>query len=70
MVKNVESQKLAYEYSDCIFLKVDVDELEDVASECGITAMPTFQCYRGGKKIDELVGANEDKLREMIEKNM
>ncbi|XP_052087684.1 thioredoxin-like isoform X2 [Mytilus californianus] len=63
-------EKLSYEYSDCIFLKLDVDEVEDVSSECGITAMPTFQCYRGGQKIDELVGANEDKLREMIEKNM
>ncbi|XP_052087696.1 thioredoxin-like [Mytilus californianus] len=62
-------QKLSGEYSDCIFLKVDVDEAEDVAAECGISAMPTFHCYRGGKKVDELVGASEDKLREMIEKN-
>ncbi|OPL20848.1 thioredoxin-like 1-like protein, partial [Mytilus galloprovincialis] len=43
-------QKLSDEYSDCIFLKVDVDEVEDVAAESGISAMPTFQCYKNGNK--------------------
>ncbi|VDI73982.1 thioredoxin 1 [Mytilus galloprovincialis] len=62
-------QKLSDEYSDCIFLKVDVDEVEDVAAASGISAMPTFQCYKNGNKVDEIVGASEEKLRGMIEKN-
>lgn len=32
--------------------------------------MPTFIFYKDGKKIDLLKGANEARLKEMIEKNM
>jgi len=52
-----------------LFYKVDVDKLADVAQEVGITAMPTFICYREGKKVEELVGASKDRLKHMIEKN-
>ncbi|XP_076829341.1 thioredoxin-like [Brachyhypopomus gauderio] len=49
-----------------VFLKVDVDDVTDVATECGIKSMPTFQFYKAGKKIDEFSGANKDKLKETI----
>jgi large subunit ribosomal protein L40e len=62
-------EKMATEEPDCVFVKVDVDDNEDVAAECGISAMPTFQCFKGGKKVDELVGASEEKLRAMVAKN-
>ena len=32
--------------------------------------MPTFIFYRDGKKIDSMKGANEARLKELIEKNM
>ncbi len=46
-----------------------MDENEEVASSAGISAMPTFQVYKGGKKVDELMGANKDKLLELVTKN-
>ena len=52
-----------------VFLKVDVDEAEDVAGEYNISAMPTFKFFKGGKEVDELVGANAEKLKEIINKH-
>merc|ERR1712212_113564 len=49
-----------------IFLKVDVDEAEDVAQQCKITCMPTFHFYRNGEKVEEIVGANFPKLEQMV----
>jgi thioredoxin 1 len=46
-----------------------VDEAEDVASEYNITAMPTFVFIKDGKKIEDLMGANADKLKDLINKH-
>lgn len=35
-------------------------------AECKINAMPTFHFYKGGKKIDELMGADQNKLEALI----
>eukprot|EP00037_Helgoeca_nana_P000265 m.20914 g.20914 ORF g.20914 m.20914 type:complete len:112 (-) comp10335_c0_seq1:58-393(-) len=51
-----------------VFIKIDVDENEEAAAACGISAMPTFQVWKAGKKVDELVGASKDKLAELIAK--
>ncbi|CAG5089525.1 Oidioi.mRNA.OKI2018_I69.PAR.g12268.t1.cds [Oikopleura dioica] len=45
-----------------IFAKVDVDELEDVAAEQKIQAMPTFEFFKGGNSVARFEGANKDKL--------
>merc|ERR1712113_114764 len=39
-----------------IFLKVDVDELEDLAASQEVKAMPTFSFFKGGKKLDSFAG--------------
>jgi hypothetical protein len=58
------------EHTDLNFLQVDVDEMADLAGDCGITAMPTFQVYNDkGAKVDEFSGASKDKLTELITKH-
>jgi thioredoxin len=49
-----------------IFAKVDVDKAKDVAQACGITAMPTFQFFKDGKKVDEVKGADPQQLTTKI----
>jgi len=49
-----------------IFVKVDVDKMPAVASECGISAMPTFKVFKHGTEISELVGASNAKLLALV----
>ncbi|KAL7880518.1 hypothetical protein SRHO_G00027720 [Serrasalmus rhombeus] len=49
-----------------VFLKVDVDDAQDVASACDIKCMPTFHFYKNGVKVHEFSGANEVTLLQTI----
>ena len=41
-----------------------------MAAACGISAMPTFQLYKAGAKVGEVVGSSKDKLEAMIKENL
>ncbi|XP_047448279.1 thioredoxin [Mugil cephalus] len=56
------------ENKNVIFVKVDVDEAQEISAECGIRSMPTFQFYKNGKKVKEFSGADETMLTEQVEK--
>jgi len=59
---------MADENPEIEFAKVDVDEADDVAAKCGIRAMPTFQFFRNGEKIEEMMGADQNKLVALVAK--
>jgi len=47
-----ELEKMASsEFTDVMFLKVDVDENEDIAAEYNVTAMPTFIFFKNGNQV-------------------
>ncbi|KAL3640920.1 hypothetical protein CASFOL_015888 [Castilleja foliolosa] len=46
-----------------IFLKVDVDELQVLAQEYKVEAMPTFLFIKEGKVVDTVVGARKEDLQ-------
>ena len=54
------------QYPNANYLKVDVDELSELAQEYGIRAMPTFMIFKDGEKVDELIGANPVMLENKI----
>ncbi|PSS16628.1 hypothetical protein M430DRAFT_28390 [Amorphotheca resinae ATCC 22711] len=49
------------------FVKLDVDEVPDVAQDLGIRAMPTFIIFKDAEKVNEIVGANPKALEAAIE---
>ena len=55
------------EFTGAHFVKLDVDEVPDVAQELGIRAMPTFLIFKNEEKIQEIVGANPKALLAAIE---
>ncbi|KAI1104084.1 thioredoxin [Jackrogersella minutella] len=52
------------------FGKIDVDDLPELSQELGITAMPTFLLFKGGKPepAEKLVGANPNALITILKK--
>lgn len=50
------------EYSHIAFLKVDVDKLPEIAAEANVNAMPTFQVWKNGVSVQQIVGASKEKL--------
>jgi len=59
-------QKLSNDFPENNFIKVDVDELSDIAAEFGVRAMPTFMLFHNGNKISEVVGANPAALKAAV----
>jgi thioredoxin 1 len=51
--------ELANEYEGVVKIgKVDTDESQEIAGTYGIMSVPTVLLFKGGKKVDSLVGAH------------
>lgn len=61
--------ELAVELKDkANIIKVNVDENHDLASEFGITSIPSLLLFKNGKKINQMVGAqSKPNLKQFIE---
>nr|AEW43599.1 thioredoxin [Epinephelus coioides] len=55
------------ENKNVIFLKVDVDEAQEVAAKWDVRAMPTFIFIKNGQKVRDIIGADRDKLSKNLE---
>ncbi|ERN01362.1 hypothetical protein AMTRI_Chr03g147340 [Amborella trichopoda] len=61
-------KELATKFPDVEFVKLDVDELMDVADEWEIQVMPTFILAKQGRVVEKVVGARKDDLALKVEK--
>lgn len=61
-----ESLSNQYSASGTKFLIVNIDEQQEIASQEGVSTIPTFYVYKDGQKVDEIIGANSVKLEEFF----
>lgn len=63
-------KELAEEYDGRIkFVKVDVDENQELAGQFGIRSIPTLLLFDEGEKVDQIVGSvPKETIREKLEK--
>ena len=45
---------------------MNTDDNSDVAAECSVTAMPTFQFFKSGTNVGSVVGANIGKVESLL----
>ncbi|MFQ5654484.1 MAG: thioredoxin [Planctomycetota bacterium] len=62
-------EELAGEYADrgVKVAKVDIDNAQELATRYGIQGVPTLMFFKGGEKVDQIVGAQP---RPVIEKKI
>jgi hypothetical protein len=53
----------------CVFLKVNEKDSADAMQARGIRAFPTFHLYLGGRKVDEMTGADQATLQAKVDKH-
>lgn len=57
-----------YDKQKVTFLKVDVDDLNEIATRYQIKSMPTFLFIKDKKVVDRFSGANVELLQKTIQK--
>ena len=61
-------EALSETHDDMTFLKVDVDELPEVAGSEGVEAVPTFVFYKHGMRLGQMSGADKDAITSAVDK--
>ena len=54
-------------YTNIKFYEIDIDQDEELVKKMNVKSIPTFVFLENGKKTNELVGSDVEKLKEMIE---
>ena len=65
-------EKLAGEYAGkAHFCKINVDEAPEVAINYGIRSIPTLMVFKGGDKVNQVIGAvPESKIKAMLDEHV
>lgn len=61
--------EMAKKFTNVIFFKIDVDELQAVAKEFKVEAMPTFVFLKEGEIVDRVVGAVKEEIQQKLMKH-
>ena len=62
-------EEVSKDYPEVNFVKVNVDENEELAAEFGIMSIPSVFMMNEGKVVDQFLGVQQDKgIREKLDK--
>ncbi|KHN80319.1 Thioredoxin-1 [Toxocara canis] len=61
-------EKLSDEHKAAMFVKIDVDEQEEISDSYDINVLPTFILIKNKEKLEVIEGNVPDELRKAIEK--
>jgi len=60
-------EKLANEFQNVCFAKLNVDESPNHPAQAGVRGIPTFILYQKGEEVDRVVGADLQAIKRMLE---
>lgn len=63
-----ELERMAKDFPNVVFLKVDVDQNGDVSRSYGVAAMPTFVFLKNHREVSRVQGADSYSLRSTIQR--
>jgi len=61
--------QLSMQYQNVSFVKVDIDELAEVAQFAGVRSVPTFEFYKKGTRVASFAGADVGKLEAFVKQH-
>ena len=66
-----ELESIAEAHKDgAVFLKIDVEENEEVAEKYSVEALPTLICLKGGEPAGEMKGSKIDNFKKFMSENI
>jgi len=57
------------EFKRIRFTRVDIEAVPGIAEKCNVKALPTYQLYKNGEKLEEMSGALPSKLVAMLKEH-
>jgi thioredoxin 1 len=64
-------EELSKEMKDVKFVKVNVDEAQEIAAQYHVQSIPTFVVFKEGKQVGTLMGnTSKDQLKKGIEDSL
>ncbi|KAM3175834.1 hypothetical protein ACTXT7_007737 [Hymenolepis weldensis] len=63
-------EAMANEHKNIHFIKVDVDECQELVDTYRIEAMPTLVFFKNGQEFARVKGADEARIMELIQQNV
>ena len=67
-VINPKFDEMSKKVKNVVFIKVDVDESQDIAEKFHISAMPEFYFMKNMQNITKMIGSDVERLQTLINK--